>query len=203
MYGIYINIYHALDTGMKYPDITDRIRSLVDGPNPQVSARTHMWHEGRHLRVYALDRKRKRTSDCYVQTTFSSEFRSSRHDQNAIREEVPFFGRIMHIYELTYEGFYDTILFCDWHHTQLAGQQPTIRPDPTGFWHIDTRSYMPSDRPRDEPFIYPRQVEQCMFIPSPVEEGWSYVVPYIPRSQVKLQLEEADVEVDDTIIRAT
>lgn len=191
------------NVGTRNPTITPKIRSLVEGPSPEVSARSHMWHHGRHFCVYKLDKKRKRTSDCYIQTTFEMDFRSSARDRNVIREEVPYYGRIMHIYELTYDGFYDTVLLCDWHHTQLAGRSPTVVPDLTGFWHIDTSAYMPGGRARDEPFTYPSMVEQCMFIPSPTTEGWSYVVPYTPRSQQKIELEEIDDEheVDESVMR--
>ena len=175
----------ALDSGMvalvEHPTITDRIRSLVDGPETQVSSRTHMWAGGRHFRVYDLDKKKKRTQDSGVFGHFTQDSRASRHDVNVVRDEVPYFGRIRYIWELEYRGFFEVVLYCDWHQTNLRGDRATlVRDNGNGLWRIQTSHIMRCDRAQDEPLAYPSSVTQCAYVPSAEHEGWSFAIPYAP-----------------------
>ena len=158
-----------------------------------------MWHEGRHFRVHSYDEMKRRTRDSGVFTIFSMESRSSRHDQNMIREDIPYFGRIRHIWELSYDldGSHEIVFCCDWHKTDLRGSRNTLVRDDTTFWRVLSDSWIPSTRSQDEPFVYPHQVTQCTYIDAPSYPGWSYGIPYVPRSTVAVQFEE-----DDDIPRA-
>ena len=179
MSGTYVDDVGA---GHGHPPITDRIRSLVEGPNIVVSRRTHMLHHVCHFRVHDLDVKKKRTQDSGVMGVFNQESRASRHDTNVVPGELPYYGRILDIWELEFRGFYETVLYVHWHRTGLAGARATIVQDETGYWRVDTSAMMRHTRAGDEPIVYPRHITQCIFIPSPLHPGWSYGIPYVPRS---------------------
>ena len=115
---------------------------------------------------------------------FTQEWRSSARDCNVIREEVPYFGCIQLIWELSYGDFDEIIFYCDWHRSNLSGQRATLVKDETTFWRVKSDHFLPASRPMDEPFVYPRQVTQCTFIDAPAFPGWSYAIPYVPRSRV-------------------
>ena len=180
-----------------FPLISPKIRSLVHGPSDYVSSRTHMWHEGRHFRAHSYDVVKRRTQDSAIFTIFSIESRSSRNDVNVVREDIPYFGRIRHIWELSYDSFHEILFHCDWHKSDLQGTRATLVQDETRFWRVRNDHWIPSTRAHDEPFVYPRQVTQCAFIDAPSYPDWSYGIPYVPRSTLVMQLEE-----DEDIPRA-
>ena len=131
---------------------------------------------------------------------FSIESRSSRHDQNMIRDDIPYFGHIKHIWELNYDphGSHEILFYCDWHRLDLHGARATLVRDETTFWRVlsDTNT-ISTTRSQDEPFVYPHQVTQCTYIDAPSYPGWTYGIPYVPRSIVVVEFQE-----DEDIPRA-
>ena len=134
-----------MDVANIFPVISSKIRSLVRGPSDYVSSRTHMWHEGRHFRAYSYDLMKQRTQDSGIFTIFSIESRSSRHDVNVIRDDIPFFGRIRHIWELSYDGFHEILFYCDWHKLNLHGARATLVQDEIRFWRVQSDYWIPSN----------------------------------------------------------
>ena len=124
-------------------------------------------------------------------TLFNQDSRTSRHDRNLVNEDLPYYGRVRHIWELEFSEFTEVVLYCDWHKTNLAGNNPTLLKDPdSGLYRFKKDSLLRSDRQTDEPLVYPSQVQQCIFIDAPIAEDddWIYGIPYVPRSQQIVQL---------------
>ena len=72
----------------------------------------------------------------------------------------------------------------------MHGARATLVQDETRFWRVQTDHWIPSSQALDEPFVYPHQVTQCTFIEAPSYPGWSYGIPYVPRSTLVIQLQE-------------
>jgi hypothetical protein len=186
-----------------YPKVTAEIRTLAKGPLYTVTTRTAMWSQGRHFRIAELDDRKKVTQDCGVMAQFSTDCRSSRHDQNVVKAMVPWYGKVEEILVLTYDSYtkMEVILFkCRWFKTNLVGVNITVLEDDCGFTRLrtSTSSTVRQDWATSDPFTFPHQVEQCFYLPYPENpDEWSIVIPYTPRSQNVVQEHHEVVIVDE------
>lgn len=192
----------AIDT---YPEVTDELRTLVHGPLYIVTTRSAMWIQGRHFCIEEADDKKKATMDSGVMVQFTHDFRSSRHDQNVVRAMVPYYGKLEEIVVLEYksEMQMEVVLFkCRWYKSNLRGPNATLVEDECGFKRLRTSasSTLTQDWATSEPFAFPHQVEQCFYLPYPLEpeREWSIVIPYTPRSRSVVQ-EKSEVVIVDHI----
>lgn len=187
-----------------YPKVTDELRTLVHGPLYIVTTRSAMWVQGRHFRVQEGDDKKKATMDSGVMVNFTMDFRSSRHDQNIVRAMVPYYGKLEEIVVLEYksEMEMEVVLFkCRWFKSNMRGPNATLVEDECGFTRLrtSTSSTLRQDWATSDPFAFPHQVEQCFYLPYPeMEEEWSIVIPYTPRSRSVVQ-EKSEVVIVDHI----
>ncbi|CAM6103867.1 unnamed protein product [Calypogeia fissa] len=171
-----------------FPSITDDVRTIVHGPLRVVTTRTAMWTQGQHFRISSLDEKRGRTFDCGVQGQFSQDSRSSRHDRNIVRDVVPHYGKIEEILVVSYDAhskFEEYVFKCKWFKVNLAGANRTVLQDECGHTRLKTlaTSFQLSHWQTSKPFCFPSHVEQCFYIPYPLDpEEWSLVITYVPRS---------------------
>lgn len=176
-----------------YPLVTDELRTLVRGPLYTVTTRSAMWSQGRHFRIQDLDERKKVTQDCGVMVQFTMDFRSSRHDQNVVTATVPYYGKLEEIVVLTYNSYtvMEVVLFkCRWFKSNLRGVNATLLEDESGFTRLRTSasSTLRQDWATSDPFAFPHQVEQCFYLPYPLDpEEWSIVIPYTPRSRAVVQ----------------
>lgn len=140
-------------------------------------------------RISSLDEKRGRTFDCGVQGIFSQDSQSSRHDRNIIRDEVPHYGKIDEILVVSYDAqskFQEFVFKCSWFKVNLVGPNRTVLQDDSGFTRLKTSatSFQVSHWRTSEPFTFPSHLEQCFYIPYPLDpEEWSLVIKYVPRSR--------------------
>jgi hypothetical protein len=187
-----------------YPEVTDEIRTLAKGPLYTVTTRTAMWSQGRHFRIADLDDRKKVTQDCGVMAQFTTNCRSSRHDQNVVTAMVPWYGKVEEIMLLTYNSYtkMEVILFkCRWFKTNLVGANITVIEDDCGFTRLktSTSSTVRQDWATSDPFTFPHQVEQCFYLPYPEDpDQWSIVIPYKPRSRNVVQ-EHPEVVIVDQV----
>lgn len=184
-----------------FPEITDDVRTLMHGPLLCVTTRTAMWSTGRHFRISRLDERRS-TQDCGVMGTFTQVSRSSAHDTNPVHGVIHHYGKIEEIMIVQYDSytkFDEVLLSCKWFKVNLAGINATAAPDECGFTRLKTTSgsVYRDDWASSEPFVFPHQVDQCFYVPHPEIEGWSIVIPYIPRSRSVVQEKPELVVVDD------
>jgi hypothetical protein len=186
-----------------YPEVTNEIRTLAKGPLYTVITRTAMWSQGRHFRIADLDDKKKVTQDCGVMAQFTTNCRSSRHDQNVVTAMVPWYGKVEEILVLTYDSYtkIEVVLFkCRWFKTNLVGGNVTLLHDDCGFTRLKTSasSTLRQDWATSDPFTFPHQVEQCFYLPYPQNpDEWSIVIPYTPRSRNVVQEHPEVVVVED------
>ena len=93
------------------------------------------------------------------------------------------------------------IFKCSWFRINLAGDNPTLVQDPFGFSRLKTTGHWRTT----DVFVFPSHVEQCYYIPYPLDQdNWSIVVTHIPRSRSIVQesspahvvIEDDDAEVE-------
>lgn len=184
--------------------MTDELRTLINGPLLTVTTRSAMWSKGRHFRIAQVDEKRAATFDCGITSQFTQEFRSSRHDQNMVQAVVPYYGKVEEILTVTYHSCMkmEVVLFkCLWFKTNLAGVNATVIEDECGFTRLKTtlNSTIRQDWITSDPFAFPHHVEQCFFIPYPLDPNeWSVVIPYTPRTRSIVQ-EKSEVIIVDNV----
>jgi hypothetical protein len=84
-------------------------------------------------------------------------------------------------------GKLEEILFkCKWFKVNLDGANRTVVQDECEHTRLKTSatSYQPSHWQTSEPFTFPSHVEQCFYLPYPLDpEEWSLVVTYVPQSR--------------------
>lgn len=131
---------------------------------------------------------------------FTQDSRSSRHDVNMVRAVVPHYGKLQEIMTISYwtHGRLDMEVFrCLWYTSNLAGDNATLLDDECGFHRLK----MTVPRATADPFVFPRHVEQCYYLPYPIPgpEQWSIAIVYRPRSRCTVQ-EKPNVIVDSSTL---
>ena len=150
-----------------------------------------------------MDEKRARTYDCGVQGQFTQDSRSNRSDRNIVRDIVSHYGKIEEIMVVSYDSqskFEEYVFKCMWFRSNLAGAACTILQDECGHTRLKTSatSFQASHWSTSEPYAFPSHVEQCFYIPYPLDpEDWSLVVTYVPRSR-SIVGEKPDVVIAST-----
>lgn len=108
----------GLDT-TGFPSIEGDVPLLVRGPLPECMSHTHMWAQGRHFRVKAVDDNKKRTCDSGISSDFMTTWRSSGADLNLEEVALPYFGSVRKILEVNFGPFQNVVLLCEWYKVQL------------------------------------------------------------------------------------
>lgn len=168
--------------------ISDEIKVLAQGPN----------HIARRFKAFAMDNGYKfRTEECEremntqnsgVMVLAKTESYASRRDTRPKLGDVNYYGRLTDIIELNYYGRFKVVLFrCDWVDvTQGRG----IRKDSLGFTLVNfSRLRHTGDHLNDEPFVFPSQAEQVIFIQDPKDHEWFIPRQIIPRDAFDLSME--------------
>ncbi|KAL3693693.1 hypothetical protein R1sor_007344 [Riccia sorocarpa] len=140
-------------------------------------------------KMSARDRRERytRTFLDYMRDIISQECRASTHDVAVVQGDLPYFGRVEQILKIYFGSTKFRLLYCSWYKIQLAGRSRTVERDETGFTRVKITSTISRSRGRDEPFVFPTQVEQCFFIHAPHMPEWAYVISYVPRCRQIVQ----------------
>lgn len=174
--------------------VSEDVMSILRGPSDIAGSYTHMRESGRHFRVHSLDRIRISTSDSGIYALSLGE-----DEEGAM---MPYCGILKEILEVDFESFQVILLGASWYRVVTQGDNATVKLDPCGFHRVNTSFTNPRNRRDSDNWIYPRQVDQCFYVP--IKERirnhkWSVVVPVFPRRHklyIRQPLEE-DVEAED------
>ncbi|KAL3680218.1 hypothetical protein R1sor_023174 [Riccia sorocarpa] len=163
------------------------VKNIVLGPYPMAKSYNTIWSTGRRFRRSDLDLQSTCTKDSGVCASFLQECRASTHDVVVVQGDLPYFGRVEQILKIYFGSTKFRLLYCSWYKVQLAGRSRTVERDETGFTRVNITFTISRSRGRDEPFVFPTQVERCFFVPAPHMPEWAYVIPYVPRSRQIVQ----------------
>jgi hypothetical protein len=102
---------------------------------------------------------------------------------------VPHCGKLEEISVVSsdaYSNFEEYVFKCKWFRVNLVGANRTVIQDECGHTRlkISATSYYPSHWQTSEPFTFSCHVEQCFYLPYPLDlDEWSLVVTYVPQSR--------------------
>ena len=112
--------------------------------------------------------------------TFDTRSYASNHDNNVAVGGVPYYGKLVDIIELNYNGQFTVTLFkCQWANTTT---DRGIKRDDLGFTSVNfSRLIHVGDREHDEPYILASEAQLVYYVDDEMEKGWSVVVHLKPR----------------------
>ncbi|XP_025685089.1 uncharacterized protein [Arachis hypogaea] len=133
-----------------------------------------------------------RTQNSGVYLTSSTPCVASRVDKNLRQGDVPYYGKLEDIIEVSYYGRFTVVLFkCKWaDSTRHRG----YRRDQ---WHFHCvnfeRPIHTGEHEEDEPYILASQASMVYYVDDVVNKGWSIVVHLKPRDLYEMgdEIEEA------------
>jgi hypothetical protein len=154
--------------------VPNREYHLGIGPHPKVKFFSHMWANGKYLRIASRD-SGKATQDSGIAASFI---------QDGTR--IDYYGKIENIVQVHFSSFNVTLLRGIWFNSEPkhARASAPLLVDECGFMRLKTlHNVMTSKRVVDEPFIYPSDIEQIFFVQDRLHQGWHLIVPYDPRAK--------------------
>ncbi|KAG1362426.1 hypothetical protein COCNU_10G006450 [Cocos nucifera] len=168
--------------------ISDEIKVLAQGPN----------HIARRFKAFAMDNGYKFRTEQYeremntqnsrVMVLAKTESYARKQDTRPKLGDVNYYGRLTDIIELNYYGRFKVVLFrCD---SIDVTQGRGIRKDSLGFTIINfSRLTHTGDHLNDEPFVFPSQAEQVIFVQDPKDREWFIPRQIIPRDAFDWSME--------------
>ena len=105
---------------------------------------------------------------------------ASNRDNNVEVGGVPYYGKLVDIIELNYNGQFTVTLFkCQWADTT---SDRGIKKDDSGFTSVNfSRLIHVGDRENDEPYIFASDAQLVFYVDDEIEKGWSIVKHLQPR----------------------
>lgn len=170
---------------------------LAIGPQPRGEFMNALWAYGRHFRVRAKDTLKKTTMDSGISATFQHPDRTQEY-----------FGLVDSIVRLNFDSFSTVLIKGKWYDSveESSRRRGTVVLDECGFMRVRAQKFMPDNRMTDEPFMFPKDLEQVFYLDDKLNRGWKIVIPVHTRSKrvffSKSRFEssaEEDVDVDDEV----
>jgi hypothetical protein len=152
--------------------------SLAQGPFDKVRRFTAYNVNGFKFRTLARDTLLK-TQNSGVFGMFGTRSYSSNSDAQMRFGGVPYYGRLISIIELCYDGFTVPMFKCEWANTT---NPRGIKTDKLGFSSINfARLIHAGENEDDEPFIKASEAQMVFYVDDEKDQGWSIPVHLKPR----------------------
>jgi hypothetical protein len=146
---------------------------LVVGPGSSADFYTSYWAYGHHFRVSRRDMTKKTTFDCRISQWFNIE-----------GEEKEYIAYVEEIVRLDFDSFETVVIKAKWYNgNHRQGRACTILEDECGHLRIKDVSFLPDNSPSDEPFAFPKDMEQIFYVDDWIHRGWKLAIKVQPRSK--------------------
>ncbi|KAK7311167.1 hypothetical protein RJT34_09123 [Clitoria ternatea] len=168
---------------------------LAQGPLNQATRYTTYNVNGYKFRTMARD-KGLNTQNCGVFGSYSTRSYSSLVDVQMVCGEVPYYGKLIDIIELNYNGLFKVPLFkCEWANTT---NPRGIRKDNLGFTSINfSRLIHTGEYEDDEPYIKSCEAQLVFYVEDEKEKGWSIPIHVNPRDLYDIGDLDSEIVVSD------
>lgn len=152
---------------------------LARGPIDKARRFTAYNVNGYKFRTLERDQRLK-TQNSGVFCTFGTRSYSSNSDTQMRFGGVPYYGKLVDIIELRYNGVFTVTLFkCQWANTSTARG---MKKDDLGFTSINfLRLRDTGVLESDEPYIKASEAQMVYYVDDEKEKGWSIPIPLKPR----------------------
>ncbi|XP_024195897.1 uncharacterized protein LOC112199069 [Rosa chinensis] len=170
-------------------DISETLRWIADGPNPDVPTFCSYMVNGVHFNTKERDDVRK-VQNSGVSLHARALQVASAKDKNPKLDDMQFYGVITTIWEMDYQRFRIPVFKCDW-----VENAKGIKVDEFGFTLVNlNRIGHVSD-----PFVLGKDVKQVWYVADPLDDDWSVVITcpdrdYANDSDEAEELENLEVE---------
>jgi hypothetical protein len=142
------------------------IWDLAVGPSASADFFTACWVYGRHFRVASRDLNKKTTFDCSISQWFEIE-----------GEQKEFIGYIDAIVRLDFDSFEIVLIKAKWYNSNHSqGRSCTLLEDECGHLRVKMVDFLPDTSAIDEPFAFPKDVEQFFFVDDWIHNGWKLAI---------------------------
>ncbi|XP_052116462.1 uncharacterized protein LOC107484265 [Arachis duranensis] len=163
----------------KLPDVDkDILISLSQGPYDQARKFSSYDVNGYRFQTLARDNGLK-TQNSGVFGTFGTRSYSSSKDTRMNFGAVPYYGKLVDIIELFYNGFTVLLFKCQWANTTSPRG---IKKDNLGFLSVNfTRLIHTGEHEDDEPYIKASEAQMVYYVDDEKEKGWCIPIHLKPR----------------------
>lgn len=169
----------------------DVLLSLAEGPDKQATRFTAYNVNGYKFRTLARDRSLK-TQNSGVFGTFGTRSYSSNRDTQMRFGGVPYYGKLVDIIEINYNGLFMVTLFkCEWANTT---NPRGIKKDNLGFTSINfARLIHTGHHEDDEPYIKASEAQMVYYVDDEKEKGWCIPIHLKPRDLYDMGGEDEEI----------
>ena len=139
---------------------------LAVGPSATGDFYTACWAYGRHFRVSSRDLNKKTTFDCGISQMFLID-----------GQQKEYVGYVESIVRLNFDSFETVLLKARWFDSvHGTGRNATLVEDECGHLRVKQVNFASDTSPLDEPFAFPKDVEQLFFVKDKIHKGWLLAV---------------------------
>ena len=172
------------------PNPPPSLVNLAAGPFEYVQRYSAYNVNGFHFRTVARDGSRL-TQNSGVFGSFGTRSYASRNDAQARLGEVHYYGKLVDILVLNYNGAFPVPLFkCDWADTRGKRGKNV---DVLGITSVNfSRLFHTGALPDDEPYIVADEAQQVYYVPDPKNKDWHMVIQVKPRDVYDMGDEDYD-----------
>ena len=104
-------------------------------------------------------------------------------DRNGNDQTIPYCDKMTNIVEVNFGSFHIILVGALWYRSKLSDRNVTIIMDECGFFRVNTTHHQPKNRVDSDVWIYPHQVDQCLYMDLPHMHPWEIIVPINPHRQ--------------------
>ncbi|XP_073224821.1 uncharacterized protein [Cicer arietinum] len=152
--------------------------SLAQGPSDKVRRFTAFNVNGFKFRTLARDNLLKTQNSGFF-GMFGTRNYSSNGDAQMRFGGVPYYGRLIDIIEVSYDGFKVPMFKCKWANTTIPRG---IKTDKLGFTSINfARLIHTGEHEDDDPYIKASKAQMVYYVDDEKEQGWSIPIHLKPR----------------------
>uniref|UniRef100_A0A151UG06 DUF4218 domain-containing protein n=1 Tax=Cajanus cajan TaxID=3821 RepID=A0A151UG06_CAJCA len=156
----------------------DVLFSLAQGPFDRARRFTAFNVNGHKFQTLTRDKFLK-TQNSGVFGTFGTRSYSSNNDAQMRFGGVPYYGRLIDIIEIFYNGFTVPMFKCQWADTTTSRG---MKEDKLGFISINfARLIHTGEKDDDEPYIKASEAQMVYYVEDEKEQGWSIPIHLKPR----------------------
>jgi hypothetical protein len=135
---------------------------LAVGSSATADYYTLCWAYGKHFRVASRDVKKKTTFDCGISQMFVID-----------GEHKEYVGYVDAIVRLDFNTFETVLIKAQWYDSVHGnGRNATLVEDESGHLRVKEVNFASDNSPLDEPFAFPKDVEQLYFVKDKLHKGW-------------------------------
>ncbi|XP_062028678.1 uncharacterized protein LOC133744616 [Rosa rugosa] len=148
-------------------DISETLRWIADGPNPDVPTFCSYMVNGVHFNTKERDDVRKVQNSGVFLHARALQVASAK-DKNPKLDDMQFYGVITTIWEMDYQRFRIPVFKCDW-----VENAKGIKVDEFGFTLVNLNRI---GHVSDNPFVLGKDVKQVWYVADPLDDDWSVVI---------------------------